>query len=348
VAITTALNLGIVTSDGGGSTATKQVTGLSFTGINDMYIQTQAVGVTAPAQPAPTTLLAVPGTVTPTGSTTGGTLAAATYFYKVTALNAVGETTGSAEASVTTTGTTSSVALAWTAVASAASYKVYRGTAAAGENVFYTTATNSYTDTGAVSTAGTVPTSNTTGTAGSVAVGTYFVKVTYVNAPQGESLPSPESVQITALASSSIVVPSPPASAAAAAYNVYITAANGATNTETKQNTSPVPIGTNYTQSAAITAGAAMPGSNTTLNYTFTLPQSPAQAVYLRNLTAVGGASMAVTWTPQGGASVKTLDLVPQAAILFLEPVAGNGVGGITALSVAALSPVVLEAKIDG
>ncbi|HEV2709144.1 MAG TPA: hypothetical protein VGU67_02925 [Edaphobacter sp.] len=106
--------------------------------------------------------LVAPGTVTPTPSTTGGTLAAGNYFYKVTALNAAGETTGSAEASTTTTGSTGSVALAWAAVSGATSYRVYRGTAAGAESVFYTTGTNSYTDTNAASTAGTVPTTNTT------------------------------------------------------------------------------------------------------------------------------------------------------------------------------------------
>ena len=106
--------------------------------------------------------IAVPGTVTATGSSTGGTLAAATYYYKVTALNAAGETVGSLEANVTTTGTTSSVSLAWGAVTGATSYKVYRGTAAGLESVFYTTTTNSHTDTGATSAAGTVPTVNTT------------------------------------------------------------------------------------------------------------------------------------------------------------------------------------------
>lgn len=109
-----------------------------------------------------TTALAAPGTVTPTGSATGGTLAAATYYYKVTALDAFGETTASPEASVTTTGTTSSVGLAWVAVTGATSYKVYRGTTAGGESTFYTTVTNSFTDTGAAGTAGTVPTANTT------------------------------------------------------------------------------------------------------------------------------------------------------------------------------------------
>ena len=71
----------------------------------------------------------------------------------------------SLEANVTTTGTTSSVSLAWGAVTGATSYKVYRGTAAGLESVFYTTTTNSFTDTGAASTVGTVPTVNTTATA---------------------------------------------------------------------------------------------------------------------------------------------------------------------------------------
>lgn len=103
-----------------------------------------------------------PGIPTLTGSTTGGTLAAATYYYKITALNASGETVGSPEASVVTTGTTSSVAVSWTAVTGATSYKIYRGTTAGSENTYYTSTTASFTDTGAAGTAGTVPTVNTT------------------------------------------------------------------------------------------------------------------------------------------------------------------------------------------
>jgi len=105
--------------------------------------------------------IAAPGTVTPTGSTTGGTLAAATYKYEVTALTAKGETTVSPEASVTTTGTTSSVGLAWAAVTGAIGYNVYRGTGAGLENVQYFTATNSFTDTGAAGTADVPPSTNT-------------------------------------------------------------------------------------------------------------------------------------------------------------------------------------------
>jgi hypothetical protein len=103
--------------------------------------------------------LTAPGTVTPTGSTTGGTLAAAAYFYKVTAVGGGGETAGSPEATVTTTGSTSSVALAWAAITGATGYKVYRGTAAGAESVYFTTVANSFNDVGGAGTAGTVPTS---------------------------------------------------------------------------------------------------------------------------------------------------------------------------------------------
>lgn len=106
---------------------------------------------------------AVTGTPTATPSTTGGTLAIGTYYYKIVAVDGKGNTTtGSAEVSATTTTATSSVALSWTAVQNASSYRIYRGTSAGGESVYYTSTTNSYTDTNATSTAGTVPTVNTT------------------------------------------------------------------------------------------------------------------------------------------------------------------------------------------
>ena len=98
-----------------------------------------------------------PSGLSATGSGTGGTLAAATYYYKVTAIVSGTESLASAEVNVTTTGTTSSVALAWSAVSGAASYKIYRGTSAGAESVYQTSATNSFTDAGAAGTAGTPP-----------------------------------------------------------------------------------------------------------------------------------------------------------------------------------------------
>lgn len=104
--------------------------------------------------------LTTPAGLAATASTTGGSLATATYFYKVTALNSIGETTGSAEVSAAVTGPTGSVTLTWNAVVGASSYRVYRGTATGAQNVYYTTTTNAYTDTGAANTGGTVPTTD--------------------------------------------------------------------------------------------------------------------------------------------------------------------------------------------
>jgi|GEM_PF-2095308 hypothetical protein len=95
-------------------------------------------------------------------STTGGTFAAGTYYWKVTAKSAGGETLGSNEVTATTTGTTSSQPLSWTAPVGAASYNVYRGTAAGVENVFVgNVTTTSYTDTGAAGTTVSPPTVST-------------------------------------------------------------------------------------------------------------------------------------------------------------------------------------------
>ena len=83
-----------------------------------------------------------------------GRLAAATYYYVVTAVFGNLESLPSAEQSVTTTGTTSSNVISWTAAknyngAAPTGYKVYRGTAAGQESVFYNVGNVlSYTDTG--------------------------------------------------------------------------------------------------------------------------------------------------------------------------------------------------------
>jgi hypothetical protein len=74
--------------------------------------------------------LMVPPAPTLTLSATGGALAAATYWVKVTAKNAQGETTGSAARSATTTGTTSTLAITIYTVPNATQYNVYIGTGA--------------------------------------------------------------------------------------------------------------------------------------------------------------------------------------------------------------------------
>jgi hypothetical protein len=105
--------------------------------------------------------LAFPETVVATPSASGGTLAAGTYYYKVTALNASGETVGSAQVSAITTGATGSVALTWGAVTGATSYKIYKGTISGTYTGYFTSGIASYTDTGSAVTAGSIPTAPT-------------------------------------------------------------------------------------------------------------------------------------------------------------------------------------------
>ena len=108
-------------------------------------------------------LSAVSGTPVATPSISGGTLSAGTYYYKIVVADGFGNTTlSSTEVSATTTGGSSSVALSWTAVTNAVSYRIYRGTATNTQTLYYTSTTNSYTDTNAASSAGTVPLFNTT------------------------------------------------------------------------------------------------------------------------------------------------------------------------------------------
>lgn len=90
-----------------------------------------------------TTSTAAPLTPTqtaPSTATTGGTIAAGTYFLKIAALNSTGETLASTEQSITTTGATSTVTANWTAVTNATQIKVYWGTGAGAENKYVTAA----------------------------------------------------------------------------------------------------------------------------------------------------------------------------------------------------------------
>jgi len=107
-----------------------------------------------------TELLGIP-TLTLT-ATTGGSLATGTYYYLVVAVDSSGREIGvSIEKSITLTAGQNAVALSWTAFPFSPNpnnkYRIYRGTATGGENVYYETATGnppptSYTDTGAVGT----------------------------------------------------------------------------------------------------------------------------------------------------------------------------------------------------
>lgn len=95
---------------------------------------------------------------------------------------------------------------------------------------------------------------------GSLTATTYYVKITYVN-NTGETSPSPETSLAVAL-NNLLVVNSPSSVNNAIGYNVYVSTSTG---TETKQNSLPISIGTNWTEpTSGIISGSALPSANTT------------------------------------------------------------------------------------
>lgn len=108
---------------------------------------------------------ALPAPVLTAGATnaSGGTFGIGAEFWVLTAINALGETLGSNEITVTLT-TSDSQVLNWSAVAGATGYKLYRGTVTGTQNVLVATlgAVTTYEDTGIAGTAATVPVANTT------------------------------------------------------------------------------------------------------------------------------------------------------------------------------------------
>lgn len=130
---------------------------------NPGLIKTYDTGyISAPTQSAPAT------------ATTGGTLAAGTYYYVVTATGipaswppssagVIGETVASSEQSITTTGSTSENTINYVLPAGATGGYVYRGSSAGGENVRFPVAagSTSFVDTGAAGSPATPPVVNT-------------------------------------------------------------------------------------------------------------------------------------------------------------------------------------------
>jgi hypothetical protein len=111
-----------------------------------------------------TSSLATPSGVGTSTSTTGGQLAAATYSYRVSAVNEYGETLASTGVTRVTTGTTSTVTVSWTAVPGALSYRVY-GRTGGSELLIATIGAPvvTWTDTGWFTPSGALPGANTTG-----------------------------------------------------------------------------------------------------------------------------------------------------------------------------------------
>jgi peptidoglycan/xylan/chitin deacetylase (PgdA/CDA1 family) len=149
---------------GAGNTATWQHTNDAHSATNAEMVMISAfadgdqklVSVQDPVVPRPTLNSAV-------GSPLGGTLSAATYFYRLTATSATGETTPSGEISASTSGPNGSVTLRWSAATGATGYRIYRSTAAGSETLLASVGNvTTYSDTGSTTPgSASPPTSNT-------------------------------------------------------------------------------------------------------------------------------------------------------------------------------------------
>lgn len=180
-------NLRVELKDAASSDLTRTQLPASYVGLVDRKFEptrildhipstaTSAPSVEFITHTANTVALAAPVLSAPTTATTGGTLAAGTYYYKATYTNTAGETVGSNEVSQVTTGATSTVSFTIGAAPSGATgTRVYRGTAAGAENVLIATLSTtptSYTDTGAAGTNATVPTVDRTASAATIHAG---------------------------------------------------------------------------------------------------------------------------------------------------------------------------------
>ncbi|MDE1943471.1 MAG: hypothetical protein KGI47_10080 [Betaproteobacteria bacterium] len=185
--------------------------------VRQLFASTEAA--TAVANSA----LSTPSAATGTGSATGGTLAAATYYVKIVAVDIAGNTTnaGAESTGVTTTGSTSSIAYTWPAVSGAVSYQIWYGTTSGTEANYYTSATNSFTLTAASGTAGTLPTVNNASTAMTAVAASSTAMTAVAASSTAMTAVAASSTAMTAVAASSTAMNAVIASATArsAIYN---------------------------------------------------------------------------------------------------------------------------------
>jgi hypothetical protein len=107
-------------------------------------------------------------------------------------------------------------------------------------------------------TAPAAPAPTNAATGGTVAAGTYGVKVTYVSAT-GETIASAAGTTTTSGSTSTITIPSPAANANATGWYAYVTQAGGSTYTRQQAAGSPTAVGTALTLTAPPTSTGAQP-----------------------------------------------------------------------------------------
>ncbi|HXR96981.1 MAG TPA: hypothetical protein VN709_03975 [Terriglobales bacterium] len=170
------------------------------------------------------------------------------------------------------------------------------------------------------------PVGAATAGAGTLAAGTYFVVISYTGPAATTSIASPELI-LTLPAAGKLQINAPVVQpAAATGFAVYIGTASGA---ETLQGAA-TGFGAAYTQSAALVAGAALPGANSTVcSLIFNDTVIPSFTYYSASLA--DGQGNTVPGYPQSwylsGSSLDVSNLVPLAsnpAVRFPMPILAN------------------------
>lgn len=188
---------------------------LIASGLTDAFVNDDGGTNVAASPPVSNTAgISVPVLTAANGSSNAGNLSTATYYYKVTATNVSGETTGSNELSASVTGPNARVNLQWSTTSGATGYNIYRGTSAGSENTLIASlpggSRTSYQDAGNLTTSATPPGANTTTLAapvqtapstsasgGNLATNTYYYEVTAINDVGETTASNEENIAVT-------------------------------------------------------------------------------------------------------------------------------------------------------
>lgn len=163
-------------------------------------------------------------------------------------------------------------------------------------------------------------------TSGALAATTYFAKVTYVTAA-GETLASAES-SLSVLINNVLVVNSPTATTGATGYNVYVSTTTG---TETKQNTTPINIGTSWQEpNTGLITGVVVPVSSTAGSILTAINVTNGNISVGHRLSDVGGLAATNTYvvgyiTGTGGTGTTAIVTNPGQTIASSTMVTDNG-----------------------
>lgn len=170
------------------------------------------------------------------------------------------------------------------------------------------------------------PVGSTSTTSGTLTAGSYAFVITEVN-QYGETTPSPQSATYTLSTAGTLTVDTPPsASNNATGYNVYITATPG--SGWEKQNSTPVPIGTNYVQSVPLVTGSAPPTVNTTSSTLVITASSSGLVVTPATVACVDGTTVPGSGNLNTGANI----LVYNANTFAVIAGTWTGLGTVSAI----------------